>query len=289
MAEEAANEVEVSDEGTSAEQTPTPAAPEVKPSEPAEESTAVETKPAAEQAQPEVTQETFTHIDPKTLSPELQQVYKSLQADYTRKRQAETAKIRDMEAKLANQGQQAETQQQVPTQPGNEDFLAQLGLTEEQLANMSLPEYTALVLEAAKRGVQIETEQKTVATFEDQAVVDFLSVDARLNPEVTASFEPRMATWVGSEMDKAYEKHINETGSPIGFDYRTKATELIAQWDSWFEEQLKTKLAKTTETAKHNAKAHQRSAPPGTSSARTTQTSAPSLDDAIDAAIDEQS
>lgn len=285
MAEEAANEVDVLEEGNSAEQTHNPATPEAQPSAPATATPAGEAKPAAEPAQPTAEQEAFTHIDPKTLSPELQQVYKSLQADYTRKRQAETAKIREMEAKLAAQGQ-PQVQPQVPNEPGNQDFLGQLGLTEEQLSKMSLQEYTAAVLEAAKRGVQLETEQKTVETFESQAVVDFLSTDPRLNPELEGSFEPRMATWVGSEMDKAYEKHINETGTPLGFDYRAEATKLVGQWDEWIENQLKQKVAKTTENAKNNAQKHLRSAPPGTQSRSTVQ-NAPSLDDAIEAAFDE--
>lgn len=285
MAEEAANEVEVSDEGNSAEQTPTPAKPEATPSAPATATPAGEAQPVAEPAKPTEEQEAFTHIDPKTLSPEMQAVYKSLQADYTRKRQAETAKIREMEAKLAQQTQTV--QPQVPTQPGNQDLLGQLGLTEAQLAKMSLPEYTNYVLEAAKRGVQLETEQKSVESFEQQAVTEFLSTDPRLNPEIESAFEPRMATWVGSEMDKLYQQHIDETGSPLGFDYRANATKLVGQWDEWIENQLKTKVAKTTENAKNNAQKHMRSAPPG-SQPRSTVSTAPSLDAAIEAAFDEQ-
>lgn len=286
MAEEAANEVEVSEPGNSAEQTPEPAKTEAAPSTPAEATPAGEAKPAVEPAKTEAEAETFTHIDPKTLSPELQQVYKSLQADYTRKRQAETAKIREYEAKLAQQSQAPVSQPSVPTQPGNQNFLADLGLTEEQLAKMSLPEYTALVIEKAKNGLQIETEQKTVQNYEEQAVVEFLSVDARLNPEVTDSYEPRMATWVGSEMDKLYADYVQKNGSPLGFDHRTEATKLISQWDTWMEEQLKTKIAKTTENAKLKAKTHLKSAPPGTQAKSTVSRSA-SLDDAINESFDE--
>lgn len=288
MAEEAANEVEVSEDGNSAEQTQTPVTPEATPSTQADATPAGEAKPTVEQAQPTAEQEAFTHIDPKTLPPELQPVYKSLQADYTRKRQAETAKIRDMEAKLAAQSQMATAQPEVPTQPGNQDFLANLGLTEAQLAKMSLPEFTAYVIEASKRGVQIETEQKSVESFENQAVTDFLSTDPRLNPHIESSFEPRMATWVGSEMDKLYQAHIDETGSPLGFDYRTNAQKLIGQWDGWMEEQLKLKVAKTTQNARQNAKSHLKSAPPG-SQARSTTSSSPSLDDALEESLDELS
>lgn len=286
MAEEAANEVEVLEEGNSAEQTPTPAAPEAQPSAPAKATPAGEAQPTAEPAKPTEEQETFTHIDPKTLSPELQQVYKSLQADYTRKRQAERQQVREMEAKLAQQTQ-PQAQPQVPNQPGSQDFLGQLGLTEAQLAKMTLPEYTAYVLEAAKQGVKLETEQKTVESFEQQAVTEFLSTDPRLNPEIESAFEPRMATWVGSEMDKLYQKHIEETGSPLGFDYRANAQQLVGQWDAWIESQLKEKVAKTTANAKNNAQKHARSAPPG-SQPRSTVSTAPSLDDAIEAAFDEQ-
>lgn len=288
IAEESATEVEALEAGNSAEQPQTPAAAPAQPSAPAEATPAGEVKPAAEPAQPAAEpQETFTHIDPKTLSPELQQVYKSLQADYTRKRQLETQKIRDLETKLASQGQQPATQTQVPAAPDSADFLGQLGITEEQLAKMSLPEYTAKVLEAAKQGVQIETEQKNVEAFESQATVDFLSMDARLNPEVTGSFEPRMASWVAGEMDKAYQQHIEDTGSPIGFDHKTTASKLINDWDTWIETQLKTKIEQTTKAAQNKANKHLRQAPPGTQ-AKSTVTDVDSLDDAIEASLDEQ-
>lgn len=286
MAEEAANEVEVLDEGNSAEQTPSPAKPEEKPSEPVEATPAGVAKPATEPVAPTEEQEAFTHIDPKTLSPENLAVYKSLQRDYTKKRQSEAAEIRDIRAKL-EQNKSAQVVPQVPNTTGGQDFLSQLGITEEQLSAMSLPEYTAKVLEAAKQGVLIETEQKQIETFENDATVEFLSTDSRLNPEISDSFEPRMATWVGSEMDKAYEKHIEETGSPLGFDAKTKASELIGQWDSWIEDQLKTKLAKTNENAKANAKQFKKTALPGSQS-RSTVANAGSLDDAIESAIDEQ-
>jgi len=41
----------------------------------------------AEQAAREQEQDTFTKVDPSTLAPEMQEIYKSLQADYTRKTQ----------------------------------------------------------------------------------------------------------------------------------------------------------------------------------------------------------
>ena len=219
----------------------------------------------------------------------MQAVYKSLQADYTRKRQSESARVRELESKLAEKGAATTAQTPAtPNEPGNQDFLGKLGLTEEKLAKMSLPEYTAYVLEAAKQGVQIETEAKAVETFESQAVSDFVTTDPRLNPEITSAFEPRMASWVASEMDKAYAKHIEETGSPLGFDYRTPAAEFVRQWDEWMENQVKNKVAKTTELAKTNAQKHLKSAPPTTTAKSTTGKSA-SLDDAISESIDEQS
>lgn len=287
MAEQAVveQETEGSVDESSAEPTQTPAEPDAQTSETSEPAEASVETPATEQPAAEAQAESFTHIDPKTLSPELQQVYKSLQADYTRKRQAETARVRELEAQVAAHGQNAP---QVPTQPGNpQDFLGQMGLTPEQLEKMSLPEYTQYVLEAAKRGIQIESETKSIESFESQAVVDFLSTDPRLNPEIEGSFEPRMATWVGSEMDKAYEKYIAETGSPLGFDHRAEATKLVGQWDSWIDSQVKNKVAKTTQMAKTNAQRHQKAAPP-TSSARSQAAGGMGIEDAFDSAFDEQ-
>jgi hypothetical protein len=46
--------------------------------------------------------ERFSNIDPKTLSPELQVVYKSMQADFTRKSQANAEKAGELEARMAD-------------------------------------------------------------------------------------------------------------------------------------------------------------------------------------------
>jgi hypothetical protein len=47
-------------------------------------------------------EERFTGVDPSTLSPENQVVYKALQADYTRKRQADAEKSRDLDMRIAD-------------------------------------------------------------------------------------------------------------------------------------------------------------------------------------------
>lgn len=51
---------------------------------------------AAPQAQGATAEENFTHIDPKTLSPELQAVHKSLLGDYTKKTQAIAAREKEL-------------------------------------------------------------------------------------------------------------------------------------------------------------------------------------------------
>jgi len=47
----------------------------------------------------EATTEDFTTVNPETLAPELQAVYKSMQADYTRKTQAVSQKVKEFETK----------------------------------------------------------------------------------------------------------------------------------------------------------------------------------------------
>lgn len=53
---------------------------------PPEQTQETQTQPEATQSEQQ-TQDAFTKVDPNTLAPELQEIYKSLQADYTRKTQ----------------------------------------------------------------------------------------------------------------------------------------------------------------------------------------------------------
>lgn len=222
-------------------------------------------------------QESFTHVDPNSLPDELKPVYKSLLADYTRKRQAESAEKREMQSKideLTRQVQEAKSQAN-----GGQELM--MGLTPEEISNMSLEEYNNHVLEYANR----EAEAKKVEEFEQQALSDFLTIDARINPEIESAYDPRLASFVGGRVDADYEAYIAEKGTGIGFDYRGAATKYIKEFDEWVAGIRKQSVKDTAQKSKKKAQKLKRQTPPATK-AKSNPSEAMSLDDSIEAAFE---
>lgn len=225
-------------------------------------------------------QESFTKIDPNELPDEVKPVYKSLLADYTRKRQQESKLVKDVQAEneqLKQQLSQGGGQRQTPGQ-------VKIDLTPEQIGEMTLPEYTNYVINAALQAGQQTQASKEVETFETEAVTGFLSMDARLNPELESSYDPRFATNIGNKVDQDYEAHIAKTGSPVGFDYKASAEKHIKEWDEWVAGIKKESVKNTSKASKQKAKKLRKSAPP-TTQARSKTSEKMDLGGAIDAAF----
>lgn len=188
-----------------------------------------ETQPETPQtSQEEVAQESYTRIDPKTLPPELQAMHKSLLRDYTKKTQALAQQRKEMEAQRSQQVETPTPQEsRLPDAPNE---------------NMSVEEYTAFML--AKVEEKLTAQQQKVLDeqnqkYLDKAVQEFEATDERLNPESPA-YDEYMRNAVGLKLDEALSAYTEENGSPIGFDYQGKATELIEQYEKHMESRAKT-------------------------------------------------
>lgn len=77
---------------------------------------------ASPQGQSATAEESFTGVDPKTLTPEMQAVYKSLQSDYTKKTQA----IAEERKRLPDLEQKAKSYDQLTSDQRVKDYLAGL-------------------------------------------------------------------------------------------------------------------------------------------------------------------
>lgn len=238
------------------------------------------TKPEETPQPTEQEQETFTHIDPKTLPPELQGTYRNLLKDYTQKRQAETAKLRELETKIAEMEKSAAN----PQQAAQNGQLYTGDLSQEQLEAMTLSEYT----EWLKSQMQQEfVQQQALAEetqFAEAAPLDFLSLDDRFNHELP-TFDPRMAQHIASQMDADLEAHIQATGSHKGFDVKAAAEKHIEEWDAWLTSLRKTNVQETAKATRQKA-SQLRKVAPTTNSVVSKPAGKMGLDAAIGAAFD---
>lgn len=239
------------------------------------------TKPEETPQPTEQEQETFTHVDPKTLPPELQGVYRNLLKDYTQKRQAESAKVRELEEKIAEMEQSFAN----PQQAAQNGQLYTGDLSQEQLEAMTLTEYTAWLKQQMQQEFAQQQTQAEVAQFEQEAPMDFLSLDDRFNHELP-TFDPRMAQHIAGQMDADLAAYIEANGTHKGFDVKAAAEKHIQEWDAWLASLRKTNVQETAQATRAKAQQLRRSAP-ATTSATSKPTGKMSLDQAISAAYAE--
>lgn len=240
--------------GASQEQTPASSAPEAMPSTevtPGQETPKVEPAPT-----PESAEESFTHIDPKTLPPELQAVHRNLLKDYTQKRQAESAKLRELEDKIAQMEQSAANHQQA-AQDGQ---LFTGDLSQEQLEAMTLSEYTAWLKGQIQQEFTQAQTQAEIQQFENEAPLDFLSLDDRFNHELP-TFDLRMAEHIAGKMDADLAAYIEANGTHKGFDVKAAAEKHIEEWDQWLTSLRKTNVQETAKATREKARQLNRTAP----------------------------
>lgn len=247
-----------------------------------DESTEESKEDTKEKESKEDENESFTKIDPNELPEEVKPVYKSLLADYTRKRQQEAQLVKDTMAENEQLKQQLATGgQRGGVQPGQ----VKIDLTPQQIGEMTLPEYTNYVINQAFKAAQGSQQAKEVKDFESEATTGFLSMDARLNPDLESSYDPRFATNIGNKVDQDYEAHIAKTGSPMGFDWRASAEKHIQEWDEWVAGIKKQSVKETTKVSKQKATKLKKTAPP-TTQARSKPSESMDLNGAIDSAFE---
>jgi len=238
------------------------------------EQEAVET-PAEVGSTEEPQEESYTRIDPKSLSPELQAMHKSLLRDYTKKTQALAKQRKEFE-----EGRSQPQQQEQP-QPIQAEQSAQVPHD-----GMSVDEYTAFMLSKVEERLT-EQQQRMLddqnQKYLDKAVQEFEATDERLNSE-SPVYDEYMRNAVGGKLDEALSAFTQENGSPIGFDYQAQTEELIEQYEKHMEERANAIATQRTQRAFKSAKR--------TASTSVTSSQAPSkpvermsLDEAIDNAF----
>lgn len=235
----------------------------------------VETKPEAET--PESTpakaelqeEESYTRIDPKTLSPELQAMHKSLLRDYTKKTQSLAKQRKEFEEQMST------LHQPQTVQPQNQQW-------EAPSPNMSVDEYTSYMMTQMERKLAEKQEQQ----FLDNAVSEFEATDERLNDKSPAH-DPYMRSVIGEKLDEMLEAYRKENGSALGFDYQGITTDLIQQYENYMSEKAKEIARARTQQAFNGVK---RNAPHGVSGSQAPSKPAGglSLDDAVDEAFAQQ-
>lgn len=233
-----------------------------------------EAQPETPQTSQEVVEESYTRIDPKTLPPELQAMHKSLLRDYTKKTQSLAQQRKEFEA-LRSQPQPVTTPQEstLPDKPSE---------------NMSVDEYTAFML--AKVEEKLTAQQQKILDeqnqkYLDKAVQEFEATDERLNPESPEGvYDEYMRNAIGIKLDEELDAYTKENGSPIGFDYQGKTTELIEQYEEHMESRAKAIAETKTKQAFQGVR---RTAPTSAKSSQAPSKPAGkmSLDEAIDNAF----
>lgn len=234
---------------------------EVTPSEAQKvEETAIEST----QEQPE-TEETFAEkgeLAGKTPE-QLEEIYKNWQRSYTEKRQKETQKLKELEAKLA----QLET---TPTAQPVEQRVeaAQQALNLGQMTVQQYTEYMKqLTLEQAREAAKEEYQQLVVQQREEQlaeqARNSFENADTRLNQHAP-DFDEKLRDEVRREMAELLDKHLEETGSYQGFDAETLTKKIIERKDREIDELIKKRTLQSTQAAKMREAKAMKSATRGT-------------------------
>lgn len=223
----------------------------------------VESVPEVEPEQPQKPQEdTFTHVDPETLPEELKGIYKSLVADYTRKRQAESKRVKELEGKL--QALESGANQVQSPQVVDEN------LTPEDRSR-----------EIARQTFREEQERVWI----DQAKGDYIRLDERLDDNNPVTHDPKLDSWLQVKLDDELAQHEAETGSKLSFNYKERAKELIKEWDEYISSLNLRFVEKQKQMAKEQANKSARLSPDVSSAKGKPSQGKVSLDDAFDSAL----
>lgn len=221
--------------------------------EEAEEPAVVEAEePSEDESNDESTEEkseSFSKVNPDELPDELKGVYKSLQADYTRKtqdiakqRKETEQRVKDLESKLAELEKPSKQQEEPPKTP------------EEQLKGF------------IKEEIKSEGEAVKVAEFRERAIKDYEATDDRLKLN-SETYDKPTDLFVGQEMDTKLAEHIKSGEPEYTFDYKSALKDVLAEWDTYVQNKQKDFLEKQSKKAKEKTNQSNRQNPKGKSGA----------------------
>lgn len=208
-------------------------------------------------------EDAFTKVNPDELPDELKSVYKSLQADYTRKRQEDRDAANQLKKEV--------------------DDLREL-LNSRQDPRQPRPDETP---EDAYRRIARETfiaEQEQM--FDKTAQTEYPNINRRLD-EDSGHYDPMLDTWLRSQLTDELQTHIDKTGSKIGFDYKSIANDKIKAWDEYMLNSKKAYLQRQRELAKKQVQEHKKKQAPSSPKVKTSDVAPRDIGGAIEAAFDE--
>lgn len=237
---------------------------EVKPTEPVAEVEQPEEVKPEEAKTEEVQEEGFTKVNPAELPEELKPIYKGLVADYTRKRQVETAEVKTVRAE-------------------NEQLKAQL----EELLQGREPEAEEhqdsrpLTAEDVER-IFIERQE---SAWEKQAQADIPTIDGRLDEHNPIEYDEDLFIKVITKLDEELTSYEAEKGTKLGFNYKQVAEEVIKNYDKKLESKFKSWSQKQTNLVREKADNFKKSAPATSTAKGVKATGKVSLDEAINTAF----
>lgn len=205
----------------------------------------------------------FTKLNPNELPEEVKPYYKSLLKDYTQKRQAESARVKELEKQM----------EQYKSQLSKGTFEPS-----EQTPQESPEEYYRRI--AKETFIQ---EQESM--WDTQAMNEYPKLDSRLDESNPIEFDEMLDTALRSYLTDKLEEHVNSNGTKLQFDYKSTAKEFINKWDSYVENLIKSHTAKQNKLIKEK-EIQTKKVSPSTTSTPTVKTGKVSLEDAISTAFD---
>lgn len=203
--------------------------------------------------------ETFTKLNPNELPEDLKPYYKSLLSDYTKKRQSESARVKQLEAELTRY-------KSTPSQP-----------YQQQDPSVATEESTE---ELVKRMVQEQQE----SFWDKQAIAEYPKIDPRLDEGNPVEYDRVMDDFVRSRLSNALDEYVSENGTKIGFDYKSAVKDTIGEWETYVDNSVKAYIAKQNKLVKEKEVATKK-ASPSTSSATSVKNTRMSIDEALEAAL----
>lgn len=233
-------------------------APDVKPEVQQAEPTTISESGIDNNSQPE---DSFTAIPYDELDDKLKPLHKSLQADYTRKRQLERQQVKDLEAKLKELESKLQSN---PIKEAGEESDPDTYVSEE---------------ERIRNYIKLERESE----WEKQASKEIEMIDGRLN-ENHPEYDKLFDDYARENLERSLNEYIEKEGTKIGFDYKAKLAELSDSWNSYIDKRIKTYISKQNEMIKKKAEEAKKSNPE-TKSAAVEKSGRMSIHDAIESAF----
>jgi chemotaxis protein histidine kinase CheA len=254
------------------------------PTEEVEESTeAEESTPEEEHSEEslqklaEEDEESFTSLDPEKLPDEVKPFYKSLQAAFTKKRQADAEKVKEMEERLQTASKAQKTVEEV-------NALIKRAREGDESAFRQLMQMDAQQQMSEEERIRQVVQQEREEAFYKEAQSEYPKLDRRLD-DTSPSYDPMMDRWLRAQLAESLDTHWDKEGTSLGFDYKAEGKSLIGKWDKYLVDKNTAYLKKQSEMAKKKSEESKKKSPK-TSKAEASPNRKMSLDEAVDAAIE---